>query len=189
MRICFLGSLNIFLNSSGWKKDPRWLLDHQARAHSHPGHVHGQVKMNTLDKTTLKEQFEIVWHPRDDRRPMRRSPPPRRGRSPSPYGRRRSPSFRRGRSPRWILKCFHHLKPVGVYKDIFHFIYHRWQYLNLASFPPAPEGTEDLQVPAGEEVQAPDTGDKYTSWAWPCSFMHHIQEESLATLQEALPLA
>jgi len=34
---------------------------------------------------------------RDDRRPMRRSPPRRR--SPSPYGRRRSPSPRRGRSP------------------------------------------------------------------------------------------
>ena len=110
-----------------------------------------------------KEQLEIVWHPRDDRRPMRRSPPPRRGRSPSPYGRRRSPSFRRGRSPRWISKCFHHLKPVCVYKDIFHLIYHRWQYLNLAPFPPAPEDTEDLQVPAGGGVQAPDTGDKYTS--------------------------
>ena len=114
--------------------------------------------MNILDKTTLKEQFEIVWHPRDDRRPMRRSPPPRRGRSPSPYGRRRSPSFRRGRSPRWISKRFHHLKSVGVFKDIFLLIYHRWQYLNLASFPPAPEGTEDLQVPAGEGVEAPDTG-------------------------------
>ena len=49
MHICFLGSLNILLNSSGRKEDPCGLLDHQARAHSHPGHVHGQVQMNTLD--------------------------------------------------------------------------------------------------------------------------------------------
>ena len=110
-----------------------------------------------------KEQLEIVSRPRDDRRPMRRSPPPRRGRSPSPYGRRRSPSFRRGRSPRWISKCFHHLKPVGCLQGHFILIYHHWQYLNLAPFPPAPEGTEDLQVPAGGGVQAPDTGNKYTS--------------------------
>ena len=103
---------------------------------------------------------------------MRRSPPPRRGRSPSPYGRRRSPSFRRGRSPRWISKCFHK-KKTWYYKYIFILIYHHWQYLNLAPFPPAPEGTEDPQVPAGGGVQAPDTGDKYkyTSWAWPPSFM------------------
>ena len=50
MRICFLRSLNILLNSSGWKEDPCGLLDHQAGAHSHPGHVHGQVQMNTADK-------------------------------------------------------------------------------------------------------------------------------------------
>ena len=120
---------------------------------------------------------------------MRRSPPPRRGRSPSPYGRRRSPSFRRGRSPRWISKCFHHIKPVGSYKFFFLLIYHHWQYLNLALFPPAPEGTDDLQVPAGEGVQAPDTGDKYTILSLASFIDAHIQEESLATLQEALPLA
>ena len=53
----FLGSLKILPISSGWKEDPCGLLDHQARAHSHPGHVHGQVQMNTLDnikKSSLK---------------------------------------------------------------------------------------------------------------------------------------
>jgi len=62
-----------------------------------------------LDGRKIRVDFSItkrahtptpgMYMGRDDRRPMRRSPPPRRGRSPSPYGRRRSPSFRRGRSP------------------------------------------------------------------------------------------
>ena len=131
MHICSLGSLNILLNSSGWKEDPCGLLDYQARAHSHPGHVHGQVLINSHPRQNQKEQLEIFWYLRDDRRPMRRSPPPRRGRSPSPYGRRRSPSFRRGRSPRWISKCFHHLKPVGCLQG------HFYPYLSpLAVFEP-----------------------------------------------------
>ena len=50
MHICILGSLKILLISSGRKEDPCGLLDHQARPHSHPGHVHGQVQMNTPDK-------------------------------------------------------------------------------------------------------------------------------------------
>jgi len=64
-----------------------------------------------LDGRKIRVDFSItkrahtptpgMYMGRDDRRPMHRSPGPRdrRGRSPSPYGRRRSPSPRRGRSP------------------------------------------------------------------------------------------
>jgi len=62
-----------------------------------------------LDGRKIRVDFSItkrahtptpgMYMGRDDRRPIRRSPGPRRGRSPSPYARRRSPSPRRRRSP------------------------------------------------------------------------------------------